>query len=48
MEIKEDLDQELVEKIKSDVLNIEENHLHQLAPQGVVQLILSAVKHHVK
>lgn len=48
MEIKEELDQDLIEKIKFNVLDIEENHLHQLAPQGVVQEILSAVRHYIK
>jgi len=48
MEIKEELDQDLIEKIKSNILDIEENHLHLLVPQGVVHEILSAVRHYIK
>ena len=48
MEIKEELDQDLIERIKSQILDIEENHLHKIAPQGVVLEILSAVRHYIR
>ena len=48
MEIKEELDQEILEKIKSSILDIEEVHINKITQQGVVTEVIQVLKHHIK
>ena len=49
MEIKEQINNELVEQIKRSILDIEDDHMHQINPQAsVVPKIISTVKHYIR
>ena len=48
MEIKDEIDQEILERIMSSILDIEEAHINKLVQQGLVTDVIQVAKHHVR
>ena len=49
MEFKEQIKNDLLEQIKLSILDIEDDHMHQINPQSaVVPKIISTVKHYIR